>query len=175
MIEKMKLSLLVHLAITLAASWSCVAQQNPPALQISSPANDTVVNPGQTMSVTVTSPANVAFTQVGVVGEDPIGLSNIATSAPAQFSFTIPADIRCGKYMLTADGSTASGQNAESATILIDVERPDMPNSLYLEPPSPNSRPGNSPGRLRSKFSFPSSRACKTRQQLGSKTGCFSP
>ncbi len=108
----------------------CAAQQNPPQLQISTPPDGTVVHPGETVSVTVTSPAGVAFSQVGVIGQDPLGLSDIATSVPATFSFTIPTDIRCGTYMLTADGTTASGESVESATILIDVERPDVPVSL---------------------------------------------
>jgi hypothetical protein len=90
----------------------CGAQQNPPQLQISSPANGSVVNPGQTISVTVTSPANVAFSQVAVVGQGPLGFSDIANSVPATFSFAIPTDTSCGTYALTADGKSASGQYA---------------------------------------------------------------
>ncbi len=118
----------LFLVILAAPAFS--AQQNPAALQITSPANGTIANPGQTISVSVTSPANVAFTAVGVVAEDPIGLSKIGTSVPFQFSFTIPANIACRSYALTANAATASGQRAESDTILVDVERPDMPVSL---------------------------------------------
>ncbi len=118
------------LFLSLAFASICGAQQNPPPLQITSPTTGTIVNPGQTISVTVTSPANVAFTQVGVVGEDPIGFSSIATSVPAQFSMAVPTNIACRSYMLTADGATSSGQTAQSATILIDVERSDLPRSL---------------------------------------------
>jgi hypothetical protein len=108
----------------------CTAQQSSSQLQITSPADGTVVYPGQTVSVTVTSPTNTAFTQVGVVGQDPIGLSDIANSVPAHFSITIPTDTVPRTYMLTADGTTSSGQSAESDTILVDVERPDPPISL---------------------------------------------
>jgi hypothetical protein len=104
--------------------------QNPPQLQISSPTNGSIVNPGQTLSVTVISPTNVTFAKAGVIGQDPLGFSDIATSVPAQFNFAIPADIACGAYMLTAYASTSSGQSTQSATILIDVERPDLPISL---------------------------------------------
>lgn len=115
----------------LAAAWVCAAQQNPPLLQITSPVSGSIVNPGQTISVTVTSPANAAFAQVAVVGEDPIEFSSTATSVPAQFPMVIPASIAaCRKYMLTAVGTTTSGQKTESETILIDVERPDFPVSL---------------------------------------------
>jgi len=114
----------------LAASRACIAQQPPPQLQITSPADGAIVNPGQTISVTVTSPANVAFTQVGVVAPDPFGFSDIATSVPASFSLAVPTDTACGPHMLTAFASTSDGQSAQSATILIDVERPDLPTSL---------------------------------------------
>jgi hypothetical protein len=50
----------------------CSAQQSPPQLEIASPTDGTIVNPGQTLSVTVTSPANVAFTQVGVQCAEPL-------------------------------------------------------------------------------------------------------
>jgi hypothetical protein len=118
------------LLVPLALATVCAGQQSQPLLQITSPTAGTVVNPGQTMTVAVTSPASASFSQVAVIGEDPIGFSSIATSVPAQFSFTIPTDIACRTYMLTAVGTTASGQSAESATILIDVERPDLPTSL---------------------------------------------
>lgn len=106
------------------------AQQNPPPLQITSPTAGTIVNPGQTISVTVTSPANVSFSKVGVIGEDPIDFSGIAASVPAQFSMSIPTDIACRKFMLTAVGATSSGQSAQSTPILIDVERPDLPTAI---------------------------------------------
>lgn len=111
------------LLAALVIASACVAQQ--PQLQISSPVDGAVVNPGQTILVTVTSPANIVFTSVAVAAEDPLDLANIATSVPAQFSLTIPTNIPCGKYMLTADGTTAAGQTVESAPILIDVEHSD--------------------------------------------------
>src|SRR6266403_4192400 len=115
---------------TLAIAVPLMARQVPPQLQITSPANGTIINPEQTISVTVTSPANVTFRQVAVIGGDPVGLSSTATSVPAQLTLTIPSDISCGELMLTAQGVTTSGQSVESATILVDVERPDLPISL---------------------------------------------
>jgi hypothetical protein len=104
-------------------------------LQITSPVNGTVVNPGQTLSVTVTSPPNTAFSQVAVIGE-PISLAAIATSTPAQFSISIPTKISCRRYTLVAVGITSSGQDVESPEALIDVERPDLPTSLYTQMPA---------------------------------------
>jgi hypothetical protein len=111
------------------------AQQGAPLLQITSPADGAIVNPGQTISVTVTSPAGATFTEVGVVGEDPIGFSNLANSAPSQLSITIPTGTACRPFMLTAVGATSAGQSAESATLLIDVERPDLPTAISAEIP----------------------------------------
>jgi Bacterial Ig-like domain (group 2) len=98
-------------------------------LQITSPASGTVVNPGQTLSVTVTSPTNIAFTQVAVFAE-PIGISSIASSVPAQFSLSIPKDISCRSYRIMSVGTTLSGQYVSSTEVLIDVERSDSPTSL---------------------------------------------
>lgn len=101
-----------------------------PLLQITSPTSGTVVNPGQTLSISITSPAGATFSQVDVVGGDPIGASDIATAVPTQISLTIPTDIPEGQYVLIAEGTTSSGQDAESAPITIDVERTDLPVGL---------------------------------------------
>jgi hypothetical protein len=101
-----------------------------PVLEISAPTAGSVINPGQTMTVNVTSPANVTFTKVGVVAESPIGMATtLASGVPAQFSLNIPTNIACRRYMVTADGTTASGQHV-STSVTIDVERPDMPSSI---------------------------------------------
>lgn len=105
-------------------------------LEISSPAANTVINPGQTMTVNVTSPANVTFSNVGVMGENPIGMATtLASGLPAQFSFNIPADIASGPYIVTADGTTAAGLDV-STNVTIDVERSDMPTSIRAALPS---------------------------------------
>lgn len=115
-----------------ALSPRCSAQQTPP-LQIISPATGTIVNPGQTIAVAVSSPSNTAFSQVDVVAQDPIGPTAAASAVPATFSLTIPGDIACRTYMLTAFGVTSSGQSLQSATILIDVERPDLPTAVSAQ------------------------------------------
>ena len=104
------------------------------SLAITSPLDGAVVEAGQTLTVMVASPENVQFALVGVMGEDPIGMSDVATSVPAQFSFAIPLNMAPRKYLLSAEATTASGQQG-SATILIDVERPDLP--LGISTPLP--------------------------------------
>lgn len=125
------LAIIAVLAVGVVA-W---AQQNQPLLQVTSPPDGMIVNPGQTLPVAVTSPANASFSQVGVIGEDPIGFGSTSTSVPATLSLSIPASIACGKFMVTAIGAMASGQAAQSPTILIDVERADMPTAINPQIP----------------------------------------
>jgi hypothetical protein len=114
-------------ALTIPAS---MAAQTPALLAITSPANGAVISPGQTVNVTVTSPANALFDVIGLIGTGGIGIVNaMATAAPAQFSVAIPADMACRTHTLTARGRTTAGQDA-SAEVDIDVEKPDVPWSL---------------------------------------------
>jgi hypothetical protein len=128
-----RISLIASLIVILGAL--SVAQQNQPSLQITSPNNGTVVNPGQTMTVVVSSPAGVSFNSIVLRGEAPIGFSDAATAVPATFSITIPAEIDCRKYSLKALGATAAGDVADSDFIDLDVERADMPISLSSQFP----------------------------------------
>lgn len=106
------------------------AQQSQPALEITSPTDGTVVNTGQSLSITVISPTNTTVSTVSVIGEDPVGTTNPSSSLPAQLSLTIPANISLRKYALTAVAGTSSGQVLYSDRITIDVERPDLPTRL---------------------------------------------
>lgn len=119
--------------LCVGAASLCSAQS--PLLQITPPTSGAVANPGQTISITVTSPANASFSQVAVVAQDPIGFSSVQNAVPAQFSFTLPTDIDCRPYGFTAMGTTPSGQTAQSDTVLFDVERPDMPTALSAQMP----------------------------------------
>ena len=105
------------------------AGQAPAMLAISSPSNGAIVRPGQPLSITVTSPVHAEFAGVGVIGEGPIGETNLATSLPAQFSLAIPLEASSGRLALTAVGRSVSGETA-TATIAVDVEREHMANSI---------------------------------------------
>lgn len=111
----------------------CRAQQ--PSIQITSPTNNTVVNPGQTITVSVNSPSNTTFTKVLVMGDSSIKPTALANSLPAQVSVIIPQKIALGKHFLTAMGATGTGSQPQySAQVSIDVERPDMPTRLKADP-----------------------------------------
>jgi centrosomal CEP192-like protein len=99
-------------------------------LKIVSPADGTVVSPGETISVTVTSTSGASLSNVGLLGENPLGIYGPASSFPARFSVTIPRDISSRRYTLTAVANNAAGELVESDAIEIDVERPEMPVSL---------------------------------------------
>jgi hypothetical protein len=100
-------------------------------LQITAPADGTVVNPGQTIKVRVTSPTDRTWSFVAVL----LTISDVPPtepthSLPAEFSITIPSKVDIGRYTLTAMGRTTAGELEESDSIDIVVERPDMPVSL---------------------------------------------
>jgi hypothetical protein len=106
-----------------------LAQASSSVLQITAPANGTIVSPGQKVTVIVSSPTDLALKGVVVLGE-PIGFSNVATSLPAHFSLTIPSRTSCRQYKLVAIGTTLSGQELSSNQVLIDVEPSGLPVSL---------------------------------------------
>jgi uncharacterized protein YjdB len=98
-------------------------------LLLTSPSNGTVVNPGQTLSIAVTVSGGVV-TNVFVVGENPIGWSQVLVSPPYQFTIQMPVGISPRNYQLTATGVNASGQSFDSDPVTIDVERDDAPVSI---------------------------------------------
>src|ERR1700688_2870930 len=110
--------------VFMAAAGLRAHSQHLPELQITSPVDHAICNPGQARPITVASPAGLSFKAVGVVGETILGFSNIATSVPAKFSVTIPKNPASDEYALTADGVTSAGQSFSSKPVLVDVEYP---------------------------------------------------
>jgi hypothetical protein len=133
-LRRASLTALTVLAATLSTARPCIAQQSQDFLRITSPLSGTSVNPGQAISVAVSSPAGMSFTQVFVVGEDPLGVSNVAGSLPSQFTLSIPVNLTPRKYLLTAWGVSSAAQVVQSSPIMIDVERPDAPTQVSAEP-----------------------------------------
>ena len=110
---------------------TCATPQSQPVLQITAPSAKTIANPGQTLTVSVTSPTPAAFSAVDLYGDDPLGFVGSFSSLPGQTSVTIPASgIDCGSYFLTVSGTLASGQGPVSAIVELDVERPDFPLTI---------------------------------------------
>ena len=93
-------------AIIVAATGNIRAQGFPVLLQITSPANGTVVNPGQTIDVVVTPTSGDTFNAVLLTGDLPID-QTLATP-PYKFSITIPPKATIGKHFLTATGGRSA-------------------------------------------------------------------
>jgi hypothetical protein len=93
-----------------------------PTLAIVSPVNETVVQAGQTIQVTVNATNVTLLTMEAVVGTDPLGVSLSQTVSPQQiFSITVPNPLHPGRYFITALGKRASGGTVQSAPVSIIV------------------------------------------------------
>lgn len=119
--------------LLLGLSTASIAQ-GLPALQITSPSSGTVVSPGQTIAVTVTVSPGASVAEMIIIGEDPIGFSQVLTSSPYQFTLQLPTIIRAGSYKLTASATGSLGEDLESAPITVDVEPAGAVTSLRVEP-----------------------------------------
>ena len=117
------------LLIVLISGTAVLARQSQPALQITTPTSGTTVSPGQTLSVTVGSPAGLTFAQVDVIAESPIGLTTSTTSLPAQFSVSIPSNIACGPRMLTAE---LHGRSRWQVAIRLPGKRVNVGREFHL-------------------------------------------
>jgi len=94
-----------------------------------------MVHPGETLVIRVTSPEKVPFTLIGLIGESPLGISDLAKSLPAEFSYEIPKDISCHKYLITVDAVVDSTNANMTTHIEVDVEPAELP--VRLEPNIP--------------------------------------
>jgi len=120
---------IARLCAALGVVASLGASLQAQVLEISSPENGTVVNPGHVVGVTV-SATGALVTDVAIIGWDPIGFSRVLTSPPYLFDIEIPLTITPGKYQLTAMGKAESGALIQSEPVMIDVERPDLPQKI---------------------------------------------
>jgi hypothetical protein len=125
----------VSLAVCLLACCCNAQQMDSPELQITSPADGTVVILGQSITVVVTPAPGQILAEVSIVGADPIGLTPPVTTPPFQFSITIPPGTSIRKYALTAWAIDGQGQTVVSEPITIMVESPVNPVALSSDPP----------------------------------------
>ena len=106
-----------------------------PRLRIDSPRDGAVVASGETLQVTVSSPARTRFIDgiTLVMTTDSID-NQEAASLPAHFAIKIPKSISPGLYGLSAVAGLAgrAGGDGElvGAGIEIDIERREMPRAI---------------------------------------------
>jgi hypothetical protein len=103
-----------------------------PSLKITSPTDGALVNPGQTVKVSVTAVGT--FQQVMIIGWKPIGGSMPRSSPPYEFEVQIPEHINPGQYLLTAVGARPPAEGTHSTPVTIVVELADGPVSLKVQP-----------------------------------------
>lgn len=137
-----RLSLTLSIVCLMGSALPVAAQTGPreesngdPRLRIDSPRDGAVVAPGDTLRITVSSPARTRFIGIGVVMEDSIGPADQeATSLPAHFAIKIPKDISPGSYTVSAWAGLAgrAGRDGELvvAVIEVDIERREMPRAI---------------------------------------------
>jgi hypothetical protein len=117
-----------------------------PSLRITSPADGTVVHPGESLKVTVEVSPPGAFTELLLIAGDPIGMFTEA-GPPHEYVVPIPKIIAPGQYTLGVLGKPRPGlrmgvNQAFSKPITILVERTDEPTRLEVFPRSINFEPG---------------------------------
>ena len=125
-------SLSAFALLLLCCGVSALAQ----SLQITSPATGSIVSPGQTLTVGASASGDTgSLGNVVIVGETPIGASQLLSAAPYQFVIQIPSNIEPGPYALRAVAGTTAGNVIASGPVYIDVERTDQPVSVTVQPP----------------------------------------
>lgn len=107
-----------------------------PTLRISSPADGTLVHPGELLTVTVAASPPGAFSAILVTGPDPIGYGQeVPGASPYRFTIQIPEHIPPKKYYLSALGSMKGHAELVSSVLInILVERADSPVSISVYP-----------------------------------------
>lgn len=133
--------------IGITAVLSCTAasaqiMQQSSALAITSPINGTMVNPGETITVSVTVNSGTYPKGIAIIGP---GITAGPLSGPApSFTVTIPTNAESGPLKISANGIDSSGNFDSSLYVTLDVERSDMPVSLRVDPPSYHLQQGQS-------------------------------
>jgi hypothetical protein len=132
---KRRLETMTRLVAGLARTLTCFtagATLLAQTLRITSPVDGTVVHPGQVVTVTA-SVSGGTFPYVILGAENPIGYSETLFAPPYQFSVPVPPRISLRRYSLMA-GCTASSKEGAYARVSIDVERPDAPVKVEVQP-----------------------------------------
>ena len=103
----------------LSQSANAQSSQN---LSIISPANETVVQPGQTIHVAVAAANQLLIVDEMIVGTGTLSSSQIQSpAAQLVFDVTIPSNIDSGRYYITAVGVLNAGGIAKSPSVSIIV------------------------------------------------------
>jgi hypothetical protein len=123
--------------LSVASSAQIIHQGN--ALVITSPSTGTVVNPGETITISVTVNSGTYPKGIAIIGGEAGGPGVMAgpLSGPSpSFSVTIPANADSGPFAISANGIDSSGKFDSSFQVTLDVERSGSLVSLRVDPPT---------------------------------------
>ena len=122
------------LILMLLSTLSAHTVNAQPRLQITSPVDGSVFEPGQSITVNVSVDPSASFTSVGIVVEDVgFGPAAIRTAPPYSFVLTLPDGV-AGPKAITAFGMTAGGAGAFSTSITINIETGATLTALNVSP-----------------------------------------
>jgi hypothetical protein len=99
-------------------------------LQITAPADRSIVHPGETVTVKFVTSRDTTFSVLAAMG--PWGIA-LESDIPGQFNVSIPAEACCGTHMITVGGRAKAAEEPVYSSILIDIERRDLPVKLQSE------------------------------------------
>jgi hypothetical protein len=113
-LSRWKVLILTYFAITFCFP---AAGQVTPTLVITSPSNETTIQPGSTVQVTVTTSNSSLVEGESILGTPPFA-SPIQSGADQQvFVLNVPVSIPAGRYYITAIGKLKSGGSVQSAPV----------------------------------------------------------
>jgi hypothetical protein len=125
---------LVLIMVFVVASRSPAQTTSGPTLQIVSPVNGTVVNPGQTVNVVVEpSPGTTFELVIAGIAELP-RVRDLKDSPPYEFTLTIPLDATPGEYQIGASGVISEGTGVNATPVVIRVEKLEGLLKLDVQP-----------------------------------------
>ena len=114
-------------------------QQSSDSISIVSPSDGTIVRPGETLHIDVSVPLSKSVRMMMIIS--PLGQSEeVRESPPWSFTLTIPKDggvggggPLLGKHPIYASVGMAGREPGNNTSIMVDVERPDMPRNLWAQ------------------------------------------
>jgi len=128
----------VLLGLGLILASSAAAQQDPASLisdavNVVSPLEGAVFEPGQTVPVVVSVAPGTSFLSLNVSFEGSGFLGAAKRQPPYEFSLTIPHDYT-GRRKITVFAVTGPGQGFISRPVFVDIETTKAPKWLQCEP-----------------------------------------
>ena len=130
--------ILVAVSMLITGASLAYPQSDTP-LTITSPANDTLVAPGQQLSITVQNRSGSPIQMVGLISQDPFPSTGPQFgTGPYSFAVSIPETLSPGRYSVMAVGANGfgTGIGAVSSPILFGSNL-DCPSTNYEFPLRP--------------------------------------